>query len=231
MKSGLLYRSDELSHLTRQDGEKLLGLGLKLIIDLRASRQTTTKPARLPAGHGIRVTNIPITFQAADVGPSQFMAFINNKASGFDYENYMMRYYHEIIFESQAQIEQIFALLACAENLPALIHCTAGKDRTGLVTALIQCAAGVPRSLVIEDFLATNQCTEASIKHFTRILRLMSLFRASPERIRQVMEVRPEYLNHILDEIDDRCGGIEAYLTNFCRIPIESLHSLCRLLT
>ena len=59
----------------------------------------------------------------------------------------------------------------------------------------------------------------------------MSLFRASPERIRQVMEVRPEYLNHILDEIDARCGGIEAYLTNFCRIPIQSLHSLRRLLT
>ena len=62
-------------------------------------------------------------------------------------------------------------------NLPALIHCTAGKDRTGLIAALVQLLAGVSREVVVADYLLTNRLYAPRARAFTRTMRWISLFR------------------------------------------------------
>jgi protein-tyrosine phosphatase len=109
------------------------------------------------------------------------------------------------------QYAAMFDRITRPENLPALVHCTAGKDRAGFASALILRTLGVPMETVTEDFLLTNHYTAAKVERMLLMIRVFSFFRTDPERVRPVLGVEPAYLEAAFDEIDTRYGSFDRY--------------------
>lgn len=230
MKSGVLFRSDELSRLTSSDLEKLQKLDLQLICDLRTPNERKSKPDRIPQNQGIRIVHVPINHGSQDFSRLQFFKFLAGKSSGLDFEKLIKDFYQKMAFERTGQINEIITLLADNRNWPALIHCTGGKDRTGYISALIQLLVGVPYQKVLDDYLFSNDLIQPRMKKIERYIRWMSLFQVSPERIKPLLEVRREYLDEIHTDILKKYGSIEEYLGQACGIDQSALRNLKELL-
>ncbi len=228
MKAGLLFRSDELSRLSEQDLERLGRLGLKSVCDLRTPNERQSKPDRLPPGAEIRSVHVPIYPPGGALNRWQFFWLLAVRSGGVDFEAQLRQVYWHVAFDCCAEIREVVALISDPANLPAVIHCTAGKDRTGFVAALIQLLAGVPRETVIEDYLVTNRLIGAQAKKYMRFLRWMSLFRVSKQRLQPLLEVRREYLDEVLDEVLEQYGSVGGYLTEACGVDAGDLTRLER---
>jgi len=230
MKSGILFRSDELSQLTFNDRKIFEKLNIKMIIDLRGVKERQKKQDKIPSKLNIRIENIPIDHRNQDLKQMQFFLFLIQKKKDFDFEKYIKEHYFGTAFECTSQIKEIFTLLSDENNLPALLHCTVGKDRTGFMAAILQLLAGVSREKVMEEYLVTNKYIGTRVKQIIRMVRIMSLFRASIEQIQPMLECRPDYLNNVLDEIYNRYGTIENYLLFACGLNIEIQQKLKNLM-
>lgn len=230
MKTGLLFRSDELSRLSFRDQKTLRHLNLKTICDLRTPAERKRKPDRIPGSYGIRTINIPIYPHREDFTRQKFVHYLNSRSDDRDFENLIKEYYRRFAFEHTTPLNEIITLLSERNNLPALIHCSAGKDRTGLISALVQLLAMVPRSEVLNDYLLSNTFIEKRTKATIRFLRFMSLFRITAAQLKPMLEVRRHYLEEILDEISLRFRTVEEYLINGCGVKPAAIADLRELI-
>lgn len=230
IKPGLIFRSGELSQLSDNSLEGLKKLNIKLIIDLRTKNECKSKPDKIPDNSGIRVDNIPFCYNNKDMNNQEFFSLLLRKSKELDFEALIKNIYHDIAFGCTAQIKEVLTLISDKDNLPALIHCTGGKDRTGTISAIIQLITGVPEETVIEDYLASNGFIEQRMKKTLKFIRWMSLFRISPERIKPMLIVRRDYLEDVLIEIIKQYSTIENYLDKLCSIEKESVIKLKQIL-
>jgi protein-tyrosine phosphatase len=83
---------------------------------------------------------------------------------------------------------------------------------------------------VLNEYMATNKYIGVRIKQIVRMIRILSLFRASIEQIQPMLEVRPAYLNNVLDEIFRRYGSVENYLVSCCNMELPVIDKLKELL-
>ncbi len=126
--------------------------------------------------------------------------------------------YFKIAFERQEEINKAIGLLADKNNLPAIIHCTAGKDRTGFLVALIQMILNVDINLVVKEYLLSNDLMKKQASKLIRQIRVMSFFRITAEQLKPLMEARTVYLLDVLDEIHRRYNTVVDYLVESCKI-------------
>jgi protein-tyrosine phosphatase len=105
----------------------------------------------------------------------------------------------------------MFERITNPANLPALVHCSAGKDRAGFASAAILSVLGVPRETVMSDFLLTNHYTAAATERRLFMIELMSLTRADSDALRPLFGVEPAYLEAAFDAIEARYGDFDAY--------------------
>jgi protein-tyrosine phosphatase len=229
VKTGLLFRSDELSRLTPADREKLQALKLKSVIDLRTPDERRSRRGRPAGGDGVRTFLIPIR-PGRDFTRGQLFVYLLRHPGQVDFEKLIREYYFTMAFARTAQVGEVFTLLADKNRLPVLIHCTAGKDRTGFLAALVQLALGVAPEIVMEDYLLTNRLLKPGRKDFIRSLRWIDLLPVSPAGIQPVLEARRDYLQAVLDEIFYRFGTIEVYLEQGCGVDADALRRLRGLL-
>ena len=231
MNQGILYRSDELSRLSKTDLVNFHTLNLRVVIDLRTPNERKTKLDRLPPDSDIRIISIPIYPKRDD--PNRLkkkLWFVTGKFKDFDFEEFTRTFYNKIAFEHTAQIGEIINLLSNTEILPALIHCSGGKDRTGFISACIQLLAGVPRETVMNSYLLTNTLFKPHLNRYIRYFRWMTFFQLTTEQIRPVFEARREYLEDTLDAVFEKYGSIDNYLIEACGVTKETISGLRRLL-
>ena len=226
MKSGLLFRSDDLSALSKNDLQTISRLNLKTIIDLRTPNEIKYKPDKLPSANSIRIINIPFFHQKRDYNQLQIMWFLITNSKKTNFEKFIKEHYLNNAFNRANEVGKVFRIISEEKNLPALVHCKAGKDRTGLISALIQLLAGVHRDTILEEYLATNFLMKSKMEKIEKIIRRMSLFRASPEKIKPLLEVHQEYLTDVIDQIFLRYGSIEKYLIDACRVDIDTIEKI-----
>ncbi len=210
VKWGLFYRSDDLADLTDADLEKVAGLGIKLVCDFRAEAEKQAEPDRLPA------TRTPAT-AAFPIGAESFLVndlrerISSGDLDGLDLRGMMIEGNRQFATTFAAQYAAMFERVTKPENLPAVVHCTAGKDRAGFASAMILSVLGVPRETVMEDFLLTNHYTAAATEKRLRMIRLFSLFRADTDALRPLFGVEPAYLEAAFEAIEKTHGGFDAY--------------------
>jgi len=203
---GLVYRSGHLANLTASDFGYLDGLGIRLVCDVR----TVGERARLPTRWMGRAPE----FLAAPIGRERKASFT---AEDLQRQLDARSGYGQYALDYAPQYGAILRRLA-AGDLPALEHCSSGKDRTGVFAAILLTALGVPREAVTQDYLLTTSYLLAPdrIDSTTADVQIMLGFSQPPDRsaVQSLMTTKPERLESTFDDITRAYGSFDAYVRN-----------------
>lgn len=216
VRHGLVYRSDSLGKLRGRDAEQFAGLGVRTVIDLRYPWEIEAA-GRVPAYPGLAYYNCCIEHRpydqaalGADIDPVRFLA----------------DRFAEVLADGVAEIGQALQIIAADSGAPVVIHCASGKDRTGLLVALVLSLLGVSAADIGADFALTELATERlradwRAAHPDRELRWPFYGRAPAELIRLV-----------LAELTSTYGSVGDYVTGHLGQPAMLTGNLrARLLT
>ena len=212
LKRGLLYRSAAHGRATDADLEKIAALNLAAIVDLRRKGERAREPSRRHPAFAGEV----IYTDAGDVGEDPWQLFMKQSdLSAGAFRGYMLTYYDEAPFVDRHidLYTRYFQALAKADG-PVLIHCAAGKDRTGILAALTHHMVGVSDADIMADFLLTNN-PERLAKRLPLAMEAMTQAtgRAPTEgAVMVAMSVEEAYLERAFAAIKARHGSIDAYL-------------------
>jgi protein-tyrosine phosphatase len=252
VRSGLLYRSDDLSRLTREDLKRLAGLGLVRVYDLRWDEERENRPNRLPPANGledfpgnetgqavafvdvdepspIEVFEIPIYYEPLDRNVTR-QKIVKGQVEQGEFHRLLVEENRAFALDYRDEWARLIREMATPGSLPALIHCAEGKDRTGFATAILLLALGVPRETVFEDYILSNDFLGRRASFLSRLAWIGSWFRTPAREVRPLLEVRREYLEAGLAQIDATYGGIEAYLEEGLGIDDATLRRLRRVM-
>lgn len=229
LRPDLVLRSEALDRLTSDDVALLRGLRLRTVVDFRGENEiamggadTLVAPAKriampvLSPDHDI-YTALAVVLQATD-GESVERRFGNGEA-----ERIMLDMYRWFVSDPAARepFATTLRLLADADNLPLLFHCTAGKDRTGWMAAIVYSALGVAREAIAEDFLASNEHGVLALDSLSAAGTL-----ADPELVQPFVEVRQSYLDVAFDQVARDFGDFAAFLSKGLGVGQDQLEAL-----
>jgi protein-tyrosine phosphatase len=226
---GRLYRSDDLAELTDADLEALAQLRLRWICDFRGPDERDRSPDRLPATAPPEVEVLEISGTSIPM-PELRSRILSGDLDGIDMDELLIESNVAFATRFAHRYRTLFERIAEPENLPAVIHCTAGKDRTGLAAALILLSLGVPRETVFADYLATNDYVHDETERRLFFIRIASFLRTDPDQVRPLFRVRREYLQAAFDAIEAEHGTIEGYLRDALGITAAERERLRELL-
>ena len=211
LKPGRLYRSAHHHHATDDDLRTLEALGVEVIVDLRRAEERARQPSRRHEGFSGQVIHNDLG--DADSGWENMLRGQDPTAAFFRARS--VEWYQKAAFEPRHVdlFRRYFAVLAEAEGA-VLIHCAAGKDRTGLLAALTHHLAGVSRDDMMQDYLLTNQL-DFQLRRAANIARMITEYTGivpTDEAVRAAMGVEASDLETALAAMADRHGSVDAYL-------------------
>ena len=193
---GAMLRSDALLTLAAADGTRLAGLQLDTVIDLRQPYERERDRSALAGEAHLQVHHIELwqpIFEAGRV-PDDPWDLTALYVAAFDH--------------CGRAFAEATRLLAEAGGA-ALFHCTAGKDRTGMLAALVLEAVGVPRAAVLADYALTHDRIDPLRERLLLDAESRGIARADFGRL---LGATPETLAPALEHLDERYGGALAYL-------------------
>jgi protein tyrosine/serine phosphatase len=213
LHSGRLYRSAHHARATDADLERMGALNHAVIVDLRRPAERVREPSRRPTGWAGRVIENDI---GDEEGEAPHVAFLRQSDLSTDaVHSYMFAWYEAAPFEERHidLFARYFDALAAGEG-PVIIHCAAGKDRTGLLAALTHHLAGVSDADVVEDYLLTNNAARIERRAPEVAQRLAEALGRTPSdaAVRAFLGVEADYLQRAFDVIRARYGSLDAYL-------------------
>ena len=216
-RRGVLFRSSALEELSSRDVRLLIDdIGLRTVIDLRSADDREIAQSLLDTP--VRYINLPISRG----GPTTSL----ERPMGADGRVDMPRIYRMYIETSAPSITEIIAELTSGAT-PALFHCAAGKDRTGVVAAILLSAVGVTRDAVIADFMETEPVLADIISYLQRRPAYADIVLRFPPG---TMDVDPKFISDFLDDVDRTYGGMFTWLTEHAGVSPESVARLEQLL-
>ena len=227
MRRGLVFRSDHLADLTNNDLGRVADLGIRVVHDFRLTSERDRQPSRLPDGPRAPVVQL---LAAADaVGLDETMIeVIRDMLAGrraLPPPTFWETNYLQMLTDAQRMLVAFLRSIADADRLPSVHHCTGGKDRTGVSTALLHRLLGVNDEDIFDDFLLTNL--------YRTPFRVDALRLGLAEHGIDVVDAIPilgvtrQPLRGVLQYWDDN-GGAEAYALDGGATPneIERLRQL-----
>ena len=192
-----IFRSNHLGHLTDDDISILRELGVRSAFDFRGTEERT---AALCGVSEITVHSLPV--EPTVVAALRAIAAAGTPLSTDHAVEVMRGSYRSYVQKNTQHFRSLFAHLL-EDRAPLVIHCTAGKDRTGFACALILHTLGVPQGVISEDYLLTNRFYRRDPNHSTDL----------PDEIRQVLgSVQVSFLAAAFEAIDADYGDLESYL-------------------
>lgn len=213
-----VYRSGALHRLTEADLATLDGLGLRTVYDLRADEERRVNPSILPAE--VAIDRLPIGGAAAKTRELTDLLSEGRMAELPD--DFLERIYESMAEAAAPMFGRLLGGLAEPGGTPALIHCTAGKDRTGMCIALLLSALGVSESDILDDY-------ELSALYFTApmIARMQSKDDGIDiGRYQPVLGAPRKAMASLLRRLTDRHGSVESYLEQEGSVTPEILQAL-----
>lgn len=200
-----IVRSDDPGRLTEAGHAALVTYGVHTIVDLRLPDELAEYPSpfALPGSHGI--VYVHRSFIDPSVSPPRDLASL---PLAEDYKGMLDRF--------QSPVAAVMQAIASAPQGTVLVHCAAGKDRTGLICALLLRLAGVPCETIAADYALSAERLQPRTQEWLRTgqgeraEREQELARSSP---------RAEVMLEVLDNIEERYDGVESYLLGTGVVP------------
>ena len=220
LRRGLIWRSARLDALTQEDAEILNTLGIRLVADLRrANERVESSPDRIWPGEDVRVVWWDDLSAAA---PSALADLQHSHGDGEVYRAAIHRYY-ELMAEAHVhRLHDLYGAIADGD-LPVLIHCAAGKDRTGFAVALLLKLLGIRHDYVLADYAASERLID-----WERPTTAAALGTIHPKARALINRSDALYLQAALDRITLTHGSILAFAKTQLRLAdrtIENLHA------
>jgi protein-tyrosine phosphatase len=194
-----IFRSNHLGHLTNADIEAVRRLGLKSAFDFRGTEERVAAMCGLAE---IAVHSLPI--EPTVVAALKERLAGHGALSSADAQEVMRDSYRNYVRYNTPSFRALFMHLL-EDRAPLVIHCTAGKDRTGFACALILHALGVPDDVIAEDYLLTNRFYRRDPQASSDL----------PDDVRQVLgTVEASFLAAAFDAIAAEYGDLESYFSD-----------------
>jgi protein tyrosine/serine phosphatase len=225
IRSGLLWRSGQHVDATDADLEIIDGIGLRTVIDLRGNSERQMYPCRRGPGFSAALLYVDVE-TAGDGGQAPHIEAAREVPSVEAAHQRMVEAYRMMPFRPNLNIifTRYFKALA-EQDEPSLLHCLAGKDRTGLAVALLHDLLGVHSDDIMTDYLLTNEAGNIDRRIAAGAATIRRNFGASisDAAIRTLMSVHPEYLNTAFAAIRDQYGTVSSYAANLLDVTPQKL--------
>lgn len=204
-------RSDTLADLTDADVEFLRGYGVRLVLDLRGADEARERPDR-SLGDDVPVRNVTLLdFNAADADDVRRNMQVGEVTPG---EAYMT-----MLANAAAFADAVRALLEAPDGSCVLFHCTAGKDRTGVLAMLLLSLAGVDRQDCITNYMQTRENLMRTSWYPGEFARAGAM--------RDILDSLPETMAYVYDHVAKHYGGAAGFLRS-CGVTDAELAELRR---
>lgn len=211
LEGARIFRSGELFGATSADVALIERLGIRTIFDIRTRREVAKRPDPRIVG---------VSTVALEPGESRRKDADKRLVAGVigEYgvpEQRMCANYRRYVGEYPLLGTALRTMAAHGE--PTLVHCANGKDRTGVLCAVVQRIAGVHEDDIVADYLAYN---EANADLIAAEAERLGAGMTADERaiLLSFLEARPTYLQAFFDEVDERHGAFDAYMRSFLRL-------------
>ncbi|WP_027382545.1 tyrosine-protein phosphatase [Epilithonimonas caeni] len=211
LKDSLIYRSGNLHKLRNSSFDEIESLKINKIIDLRTHQEITKEPDHFPKT--ISYQNYPAFQDENGELKDAKKQVLKGQFNKVDADKRMIQFYKDYVSENPQVIKKIITEILDSEQ-PILYHCTAGKDRTGMITALILKILKFDDSVTFEEYLQSNDLRQSIIQK--RLNLANNLHFIYPKLDIGVLEktgwIERNYLQSAFDEIDKKYGSMDNYI-------------------
>jgi protein-tyrosine phosphatase len=222
---GEVYRSNELSKLTPADADKVAALALVSVIDLRTEEERQHAPSIW-----LHAPSDAYDSPKTSLAPVMH-TILSDAATPAGARAGMIKFYTQMPDEYHEEYAAMFHRIAKGK-LPLLVHCTAGKDRTGVATAILLRTLGVPRQTVVEDYELTEKLVPSPVAAAQRPVPVGGAVAPSPlaqlpaESREALWRSDPAYISAALDAIDREYGSVDVYVERELGISPSELRAV-----
>ncbi|WP_209446080.1 tyrosine-protein phosphatase [Streptomyces sp. MZ04] len=217
---GLVFRADALDRLTTADLAVIDRLGLQVAYDLRTDGERAKAPSTLPTA--VRREVFGIGGEAARATPLGEL-FRSGRTDAIP-DDFLHRVYLDMVEHDATALGRVLTALATPDGVAAVIHCTAGKDRTGLAAALLLSVLGVDDAAVLDDYALSR--IYFSERRMARLLPKLAEFGLDLERYQEMFGAPRRAMSTTLDALRGRYGSVENYLTGTAGVTPETIVAL-----
>jgi protein-tyrosine phosphatase len=206
VRRGLLFRSG-ITHLISAEGLQRLRSrhGVRRVVDLRSHKELERDGVARFAEHGIEFHHLAVygtTALTPDMEQQRYRQMLRRE---YDWSER----YKVLVSSHPESFAEFFRRIAAPGSLPAIFHCSAGRDRTGIAAAFVLEVLGVARAEIAEDYAVTGRHLRPHVHRYTRIKDQMAF---SDEDLATALDTVPEHMQRFLDWMEATHGGVERFL-------------------
>ena len=213
---GLLYRSAQIDSIAPCSVSELKNMGVKTIIDLRSEDEYQNYPQ---LNGGFNIIHIPI--HGGNV--EEILRAIEEKRIKTDTIYRLVEQFNrDLVIRNKKEFREVFDVLLNSHNYPVVIHCTSGKGRTGVISALILATLGVNEDVIMEDYRLSNDffnIPKASNYAYQLSTHLQ-------EAITMIYSAKEDFLNAAKEQIESEYGDVHTYLRKGIGLSKEEIEQL-----
>ena len=204
VKTGRVFRSDNFGQATEADIDYIVNeLGVRHVIDLRRPAELE-QTGRFPEIDGVAFHH----FELLHISWESVELRVYNDSPEEQIVDFLRQRYSGMMEAGYLAVRDSLDVIAGGE--PVVFHCMAGKDRTGIVAALIEDLVGVPRDLMLEDYMLSNDAFEKRNNWYYRGTRLI-MSKAAADSFRDMYRANEYMLTDMLDYLEKTYGGTEGF--------------------
>ncbi|KAF7290090.1 hypothetical protein HMN09_01314200 [Mycena chlorophos] len=224
-KPVILYRSAELSRITPKGKEQLQALGIHDVFDFRADDEITSYKTPAPDVPGVKFHRTPVAEDRAYDPAStaaRMQSFVNDEREMFVKMN------SEILETAGPAFEKVLRYMAENPSEPCLIHCTVGKDRTGIFTALVLSILGVPDDEIAAEYSLSTQALKPVMPIIIARFKQKVGDLENWDGFNNLLSSKPENMLAILQMVREKYGGAERWIlsnTTLAAADVETLRN------
>ncbi|NDV46431.1 tyrosine-protein phosphatase [Paludibacter sp. 221] len=211
VKWGKILRSDDLSTLTDSDLVYLQSIPVRTVIDFRSQSEIDMAKDKL--------LETVTLYRNLNIEPGNIMASnLEFDVDTVDFDQLMLEMNRALVGDSMSIVRytEFFHLLQNEDVIPLMYHCSAGKDRTGMATALILFSLGVDEGAILNDYLLSAEYLKDKYAKYVEFY----------PNIEPLMTVKPEFLQAGIDKIKEDYGSVENYLTDVLKVDLNKMKKM-----
>lgn len=217
LRWGMVYRSAQIDSISPCSRRELKNMGIRTIIDLRSDNERHNYPQL--HDDEFNIVHIPIFTGNME---KILQGIREEKINTDTIYRLVERMNRKLVTNYQKEFKELFTVLLDRNNYPVVIHCTSGKGRTGVVSALLLAAMGVNENIIMEDYRLSNDYFNIP-KASKYAYKLPT---NSQEAITTIYSAKEDFLNAAKEQIESEYGSVEAYLEKGIGLSAEEIKQL-----